>query len=79
MYGVRTKHYKLIHVYDDMMNGELYNLEKNPSKLINLINDAKSSDIKMILHKKLETLQAAYHVINKEFEQAFKQNCRKCF
>lgn len=24
----------------------------------------------MILHKKLETLQAAYHVTNKEFEQA---------
>lgn len=26
--------------------------------------------LKMILHKKLETLQAAYHVTNKEFEQA---------
>mgnify|MGYP006199882191 CR=1 FL=1 len=60
MYGVRTKRYKLIHVYDDIDEWELYDLEKDPSELTNLINDTKYSDVKMILHKKLETLLPIY-------------------
>lgn len=79
MYGVRTKRYKLIHVYDDIDEWELYDLEKDPSELTNLINDAKYSDVKMILHKKLETLQAAYHVTNKEFEQASSKRVENAF
>ena len=35
--------------------------------------------LKMILHKKLETLQTAYHVTNKEFEQTSSKSVENAF
>lgn len=82
MYGVRTNRYKLIHVYDDIDEWELYDLKTDPNELKNLINDAAYYEIKVQLHKKLEALQAKYQVTNKEFEKAPKEavdNAKKQF
>ncbi|TXD81991.1 sulfatase [Subsaximicrobium wynnwilliamsii] len=78
MYGVRTKRYKLIHVYDDIDEWELYDLEKDPSEVHNLINDDDYNDIAEKLHKRLDALQKQYKVTDKEFEkvspEAIKRN-----
>ncbi|MFI0430194.1 sulfatase [Mariniflexile sp. HMF6888] len=79
MYGVRTKRYKLIHVYDDIDAWELYDLEKDPHELKNLINDLAYQTIKAQLHKKLKALQADYKVTDKEFEQASPQSVERAF
>lgn len=79
MYGVRTKRYKLIHVYDDIDEWELYDLEKDPHELKNLINDPAYQTIKAQLHKKLKALQAGYKVTDKEFEQASPQSVERAF
>jgi len=79
MNGVRTKRYKLIHVYDDIDEWELYDLEKDPSELKNLINDLSYSAIKSELHKKLKDLQTMYKVTDKEFEQASKVSIEKAY
>ncbi|WP_308992552.1 sulfatase [Mariniflexile litorale] len=79
MYGVRTKRYKLIHVYDDIDEWELYDLEKDPQELKNIINDFSYNEIKVKLHYKLDVLQTKYHVTNKEFEKASKEDVDKAF
>jgi uncharacterized sulfatase len=79
MYGVRTKRYKLIHVYDDIDEWELYDLEKDPHELKNLINDSAYQTIKAQLHKKLKALQADYKVTDKEFEQAPTQSVERAY
>ncbi|WP_372753454.1 sulfatase/phosphatase domain-containing protein [Mariniflexile sp.] len=79
MYGVRTNRYKLIHVYDDIDEWELYNLEKDPNELKNIINDSEYDGVKAQLHQKLEMLQAMYKVTNKEFENAPKEQINKAF
>lgn len=70
MYGVRTNRYKLIHVYDDIDEWELYDLETDPQELNNLIDNPDYIGIKEELHKKLKSLQKQYKVTEKEFEQA---------
>ncbi len=79
MYGVRTKRYKLIHVYDDIDAWEMYDLKTDPSELINLINDSSFSAIKSELHKNLKDLQTLYKVTDKEFEQASKQSIQRAY
>lgn len=69
-YGVRTKRYKLIHFYDDIDEWELYDLEKDPDEIKNLINDKSYDDIKKQLLITLKSLQKEYKVTNKEFEKA---------
>lgn len=70
MYGVRTDRYKLIHVYDDVDQWELYDLQKDPQEIQNLINDPSYDSIKSQLHQKLDLLQKQYKVTAKEFEKA---------
>ncbi|MEN3324982.1 sulfatase [Mariniflexile soesokkakense] len=79
MYGVRTKRYKLIHVYDDIDEWELYDLEKDPEELKNVINDSEYKKIKAKLHEKLSALQEKYKVTDKEFEQAPKQSVDRAY
>ncbi len=74
MYGVRTKRYKLIHVYDDIDQWELYDLQKDPSELTNQIDNPKYDTIESELRIKLKALQAEYLVTDKEFEQASKES-----
>ncbi|WP_445956709.1 sulfatase family protein [Yeosuana sp.] len=79
MYGVRTKRYKLIHVYDDIDQWELYDLKTDPNELINLINNSNYENIKKELLIKLDSLQKAYNVTDKEFEKASKESVQKSY
>tara|TARA_R110000868_G_scaffold22400_4_gene91896 strand:+ start:172 stop:1836 length:1665 start_codon:yes stop_codon:yes gene_type:complete len=77
MYGVRTNRYKLFHVYDDIDEWELYDLEEDPSEIHNLINDEEYDDIEEKLRKKLKALQDQYNVTEKEFERASKVQIKR--
>jgi uncharacterized sulfatase len=79
MYGVRTNRYKLIHVYDNIDEWELYDLQKDPHELSNLINDPGYKKVKDELLIKLDSLQAVYQVTKKEFEKAPKGKVDKAF
>ena len=60
-YGVRTERYKLIHFYNDIDAWELYDLEKDPSEMSNLINDPTYDEIQRKLRQELNKLQIQYH------------------
>lgn len=77
MYGIRTNRYKLIHVYDDIDEWELYDLEKDPQEIHNLINNESYTEIKRELKVKLEQLQRDYKVTDKEFEKASQESVDK--
>ncbi len=79
MYGVRTKRYKLIHVYDDIDEWELYDLKTDPQELKNLINVSEYNAIKTQLHLKLDSLQTAYKVTAKEFERAPEKQVKNAY
>lgn len=77
MYGVRTNRYKLIHVYDDIDQWELYDLKTDPRELNNQIDNPSYDAIEQQLRVKLKELQAKYEVTNKEFEQASKASVER--
>ncbi len=70
MYGIRTKRYKLIHVFDDIDEWELYDLENDPDEINNLIDDTNYDAVEVTLRKKLKALQSHYNVTEKEFDKA---------
>lgn len=77
MYGIRTKRYKLIHVYDDVDQWELYDLEKDPKEVHNLIDDASYEIIQKEMRSKLVELQKEYLVTDKEFEKASPESIQR--
>jgi uncharacterized sulfatase len=77
MYGIRTKRYKLIHVYDDIDEWELYDLQTDPQELKNLIDDKTYDTIEAELRAQLKILQDNYNVTEKEFEKASKASVDK--
>src|SRR5690606_33959946 len=77
MYGIRTKRYKLIHVYDDVDQWELYDLKKDPNEVNNLIDDVLYEDIQKDLHVKLIEIQKKYLVTDKEFEKASPESIQR--
>ncbi|TBN05384.1 DUF4976 domain-containing protein [Hyunsoonleella flava] len=79
MYGVRTNRFKLIHVYDDIDEWELYDLKEDPSEINNVINDDAYNEIKQILKRRLAELQKQYHVTEKEFKQANKNQIKRAY
>lgn len=79
MYGVRTDRYKLFHVYDDIDEWELYDLEKDPNEVNNLINDESYDDIEAKLRERLKELQEEYKVTEKEFERADKEKIKRAY
>ncbi len=60
-YGIRTEKYKLIHFYYDIDAWELYDLEKDPEEMINLINDPAYASLINELKEKLSGLQKEYN------------------
>lgn len=60
-YGVRTDRYKLIHFYNDIDAWELYDLEKDPSEMHNVINDSAYSDIMTYMREELNKLRIQYN------------------
>ena len=79
MNGIRTKRYKLIHIYDDIDEWELYDLEKDPNELNNRIDDVSYGTIEAKLKEKLTALQEQYFVTEKEFERADKKQIKKAY
>ncbi len=79
MYGVRTKRYKLIHVYDDIDEWELYDLKEDPKEIENQIDNPEFISIKAVLHRKLDSLQKVYKVTDKEFERAPLESVDKAY
>lgn len=61
-YGVRTDRYKLIHYYNDIDAWELFDLEKDPNELNNLIEDTDHQEIVEELKVKLTRLREEYQV-----------------
>ena len=79
MYGVRTNRYKLIHVYDDIDEWELYDLDKDHNETHNLINEVSYDVIEKQLRIKLAELQKEYHITEKEFERANPESIKKSY
>ena len=59
-YGVATERYKLMHFYYDIDEWEMYDLETDPSEMKNIYEDPSYSDVREMLHKKLEELRKFY-------------------
>jgi arylsulfatase A-like enzyme len=59
-YGISNKRYKLIHFYYDIDKWELFDLEKDPSEMINVYDDPKYAKIREEMHKKLKETEAKY-------------------
>lgn len=59
-YGVATDRYKLMHFYYDVDEWEMYDLEKDPSEMNNVYNDAAYAEVKADLHQKLSELRSKY-------------------
>ncbi len=59
-YGIRTQKYTLAHFYYNIDVWELYDLEKDPHELNNVINDPKYKDVVVKLKKELIQLQKQY-------------------
>ena len=59
-YGIRTERYKLIHFYYDIDKWELYDLQKDPNELNNLISSDKYADIISNLKSELYNLKENY-------------------
>lgn len=60
-YGVRTDRYKLIHFYNDIDAWELYDLEKDPAEMHNVINDPAYSGVLTDMQAELKKLQIQYN------------------
>ncbi len=60
-YGVRTDRYKLIHFYNDIDVWELYDLEKDPAEMHNVINDPAYSEVLADMQAELKKLQTQYN------------------
>ena len=59
-YGIRTERYKLIHFYDEIDAWELYDLEKDPSEMKNLIEAEEYREQLKKLREKLSALKKKY-------------------
>jgi arylsulfatase A-like enzyme len=59
-YGVRTKRYKLIHFYNDIDEWELYDLDKDPKEMKNVISDPSYAEIVKELKVELKRLREKY-------------------
>lgn len=59
-YGIRTKKYTLAHFYYNIDVWELYDLEKDPSQMNNIINDPLYAEVIVELKEQLKDLMAKY-------------------
>ena len=57
MYGIRTNRYKLIHVYDDIDEWELYDLQQDPYEMNNIYNNPENQNLIKELKYKLQKMR----------------------
>jgi arylsulfatase A-like enzyme len=70
-FGIKTKRYKLIRFYKRVSSWELYDLQKDPTEMINLIDEKKYQ--KKIVKLKGELKQLIKKYDDKEAEEIFMQ------
>lgn len=78
-YGISSKRYKLMHFYDDIDSWEFYDLQQDPSEAHNAINDPNYKVIITRMHRQLDSVQKAYGITEKEFEQAPAQRVENAY
>jgi len=79
-YGIATDRYKLIHLYYDIDEWELYDLEKDPMEMKNVYMNLAYSDVKEDLFQQLEELREAYgdsDALNQHFIQEYNKKVEK--
>lgn len=59
-YGIRTQRYTLAHFYYNIDQWELFDREKDPEQLVNLIDDPEYQEVVTDLKKQLKKLMAQY-------------------
>lgn len=59
-YGIRTEKYTLAHFYYNIDKWELFDLEKDPSQMNNVIDDPAYKEVVMDLKNQLKSLQEQY-------------------
>ena len=59
-YGIRTKHYSLMHFYNDINAWELYDLKKDPDQMHNIYGKPGTEKLTKNLKKQLLQLQVQY-------------------
>ncbi|MEW4922698.1 sulfatase [Algibacter sp. 2305UL17-15] len=59
-YGIRTQKYTLAHFYYNIDVWELYDLEKDPQQMNNVINDPEYANVVVALKSQLKDLMATY-------------------
>lgn len=79
-YGIATDRYKLIHLYYDIDEWELYDLEKDPMEMKNVYKDPAYSEVKEDLHLQLEELREVYgdsEALNQHFLEEYNKKVEK--
>ena len=59
-YGVATERYKLMHFYYDIDEWEMYDLETDPREMQNIYNDPNYTEVREVMHAKLQELREYY-------------------
>src|SRR5690606_17378406 len=59
-YGISTDRYKLMHFYYDIDEWEMYDLEKDPGEMNNVYDDPAYTEVKTVMHQKLDSLRNHY-------------------
>jgi arylsulfatase A-like enzyme len=59
-YGIRTDRYKLIHFYHDVNEWELYDLQKDPNEMQNVIDDPDYEAVEKKLRSDLDSIMHHY-------------------
>lgn len=78
-YGITTDRYKLMHLYYDIDEWELFDLENDPMEMRNVYNDPQYSQVKESLHRQLEELRVRYQdndSLDKLFIRQYLENPR---
>ena len=76
-YGVRTKRYKLIHFYYDVDEWELYDLEKDPNEMKNVISDPAYASVKKEMLEKLKSLREQYQDTDSLTQSILKEDLKR--
>ena len=59
-YGVRNERYKLMHYYHNIDEWEMYDLEKDPKEMNNIIDDSSYAEVLVEMQEELARLQKEY-------------------